>query len=395
MRGRIVGVDVDTSFFVGNHPVALLDRGDRQVSGRSRRRIAGAEGAPWRPILAGVAAAGRLPQLLRDRWRHASGCWTHLRLNIYPDGGVARFRAYGEVVVDWTRVGARRPRSRSGEHQERRPGARRERHALRLQGQHDHAWPRERTWATAGKRAGGADRATIGRLSGSARRGLLTRVEIDTNHFKGNYPDSASLEGCLAAADSRCGAGRRLDWLRDSSADEAARRTIGTCSRASCSPPDRYRTCGSTSFRTAASAVCASMEPWRRLDEADAAGARDLLRACCGSTRWVERMARAPSVRRSGRRCWPPRATSGSRSAKPTGARRLRTIRGLATRDPASGGLRDPAPVRARAEGGGRRRCGRPDGARGREPAFTSSAFGYIFIVCATGRTRGGDAGAA
>jgi allantoicase len=27
---------------------------------------------------------------------------------------------------------------------------------------------------------------------------VITRVEIDTNHFKGNYPDSASLEGCLA-----------------------------------------------------------------------------------------------------------------------------------------------------------------------------------------------------
>jgi 2-oxo-4-hydroxy-4-carboxy-5-ureidoimidazoline decarboxylase len=37
------------------------------------------------------------------------------------------------------------------------------------------------------------------------------------------------------------------------------------------------------------------MEPWRRLDEADAAEARDLLRACCGSPRWVERMvARRP-----------------------------------------------------------------------------------------------------
>jgi 2-oxo-4-hydroxy-4-carboxy-5-ureidoimidazoline decarboxylase len=37
------------------------------------------------------------------------------------------------------------------------------------------------------------------------------------------------------------------------------------------------------------------MEPWRRFDEADVAGARELLRACCGSTRWVERMvARRP-----------------------------------------------------------------------------------------------------
>jgi 2-oxo-4-hydroxy-4-carboxy-5-ureidoimidazoline decarboxylase len=32
------------------------------------------------------------------------------------------------------------------------------------------------------------------------------------------------------------------------------------------------------------------MEPWRRIDEADPAAARELLSACCGSTRWVERM---------------------------------------------------------------------------------------------------------
>ena len=27
-----------------------------------------------------------------------------MRLNIFPDGGVARLRVYGDVVVDWTRV---------------------------------------------------------------------------------------------------------------------------------------------------------------------------------------------------------------------------------------------------------------------------------------------------
>jgi len=37
------------------------------------------------------------------------------------------------------------------------------------------------------------------------------------------------------------------------------------------------------------------MASWRRLDEASAAEARELLRTCCGSTRWVQRMeARRP-----------------------------------------------------------------------------------------------------
>ena len=30
--------------------------------------------------------------------------FTHLRFKIYPDGGVARLRVYGEVVPDWERI---------------------------------------------------------------------------------------------------------------------------------------------------------------------------------------------------------------------------------------------------------------------------------------------------
>ena len=52
-------------------------------------------------------------------------------------------------------------------------------------------------WETRRRRGPGHDWAIV-RLGAP---GLLTRVEIDTNHFKGNYPDSASIDGCLAASD--------------------------------------------------------------------------------------------------------------------------------------------------------------------------------------------------
>ena len=43
------------------------------------------------------------------------------------------------------------------------------------------------------------------------------------------------------------------------------------------------------------------MEPWRRLDTASAADARTLLTACCGSSRWVDRLlARRPFGSRVG-----------------------------------------------------------------------------------------------
>ena len=59
-------------------------------------------------------------------------------------------------------------------------------------------------WETRRRRGPGHDWAIV-RLG---TPGALTRVEIDTNHFKGNYPESASLEGCFEP-------GAPLDALQD------------------------------------------------------------------------------------------------------------------------------------------------------------------------------------
>jgi allantoicase len=62
-------------------------------------------------------------------------------------------------------------------------------------------------WETRRRRGPGHDWAIV-RLGAP---GVLTRVEIDTNHFKGNYPDTASLEGCLADTDGLA-ALESADW---------------------------------------------------------------------------------------------------------------------------------------------------------------------------------------
>ena len=49
-------------------------------------------------------------------------------------------------------------------------------------------------WETKRRRGPGYDWAIV-RLG---TPGIISKVEIDTNHYKGNYPDSASLEGLLA-----------------------------------------------------------------------------------------------------------------------------------------------------------------------------------------------------
>ena len=208
MRGVVRGVDVDTSFFVGNHPshcsIEALDHA-RPLTTTFAARI----GAPWVTILdlsplkgnsrnyfAIDPAGANCAESMSEPPRH-SAAWTHLRLNIYPDGGVARFRAYGDVAVDWTHLAATgRPVDLASIHNGGLVIGASDMHfgAVGNMIMPGRARNMGDGWETRRRRGPGHDWAVV-RLGAP---GLLTRIEIDTNHFKGNYPDSASVEGCCA-----------------------------------------------------------------------------------------------------------------------------------------------------------------------------------------------------
>ncbi len=191
MRGRIRGLDVDTSFFTGNFPShCSVDAVD--TTKPPSPKTYEAEGTPWTPVLPKTVLGG-------DRHNYIAidddRAWTHLRLNIFPDGGVARLRVYGDVVVDWDRLASRRAIDLADI-----------RHGGLVLGASDmHYGAKDNMlmpgravnmgdgWETKRRRGPGHDWAIV-RLGAP---GVLTKVEIDTNHFKGNYPDTASLEGCL------------------------------------------------------------------------------------------------------------------------------------------------------------------------------------------------------
>ena len=193
MRGRIRGFNVNTAFFTGNFPtqcsIEALDT-TKPVSGALSAR----EGLPWVTILPKSGLRGDSDNFLAiddDR------PWTHLRLNIFPDGGVARLRVYGDVVVDWKRVA---PRGRVVDLAAIEHGG------LVIAASDMHYGAKDNVimpgraanmgdgWETKRRRGPGYDWLIL-RLGESGR---IRKVEIDTNHFKGNYPDSASLEGCFA-----------------------------------------------------------------------------------------------------------------------------------------------------------------------------------------------------
>ena len=192
MRGVVHGVNVDTSHFTGNYPSHCSIEAADMPHGIKPSRHA-VEGPPWTTILEKTALKGNGDNLLPVADRRP---WTHLRLSIYPDGGVARLRAYGEVAVDWARVAGERVvdlalitngglfLGASDLHYGTRG-------ALIMPGRAKNMGD---GWETRRRRGPGHDWAIV-RLG---HPGLIQKIEIDTNHFKGNYPDRASLDGCLA-----------------------------------------------------------------------------------------------------------------------------------------------------------------------------------------------------
>ena len=96
--GRIRSVDVDTSFFTGNFPSHAGLEGCGLEGHPGPAELAAAD---WVPLVPRSELAGDAHNVFAvDDARR----WTHVRLSIHPDGGVARLRVHGEVVPDPRRL---------------------------------------------------------------------------------------------------------------------------------------------------------------------------------------------------------------------------------------------------------------------------------------------------
>ena len=137
--------------------------------------------------------------------------YTHIRLNIYPDGGVARLKVYGEVFKDWADVdedelvdlaaavnGAKAILCNDMffSHMDN----------LIMPGKGKNMGD---GWETKRNRIPGNRDWVIVRL---AHKGYIDEITIDTNHFKGNYPDSRLIEGCVLSSDEQIHASSELNW---------------------------------------------------------------------------------------------------------------------------------------------------------------------------------------
>jgi allantoicase len=93
-RGVLERIEIDTTHFKGNAPGAAA------VFGADAPGVDVPALEQWRPLLARTDLSPDTPHGFDDL--AGTGRVTHLRLDIHPDGGVARFRAWGGSTEPWT-----------------------------------------------------------------------------------------------------------------------------------------------------------------------------------------------------------------------------------------------------------------------------------------------------
>jgi allantoicase len=184
--GFIKGVDIDTNHFLGNHPPYASIEACR-LEGDS---VPG-ENTKWTEILSRSPLNPGSQNLFAV---HSDQYWTHLKLNIYPDGGVARLKVYGNVYKNWENTA----KDEIVDLAALVNGARVVLANDMFFGSKDNMIGPGRAvnmgdgWETKRKRIlPGSDWAIV-KL---ALPGEIKKILVDTNHFKGNFPDCCSIEG--------------------------------------------------------------------------------------------------------------------------------------------------------------------------------------------------------
>jgi allantoicase len=377
MPGVIRVIVVDTAFFRGNYPDKCAIYGTEVSDPLDLRALSD---ATWTPILPRSPLQGNHKNVFAISNPQR---FTHVRLDIYPDGGVARLRIHGEVLPDWSHIagpvdlaalehgavvetcsdmffGSRNNLIKPGSSRSMADG-----------------------WETRRRRGEGNDWAII-KLAAS---GTIEQLELDTSHFKGNAPALASVEGVYAPGKP---AGALDEWRvllpkqpmqahTRHRFDEQLRR-IGRVSHLRVST---YPCGGIARLRAWGTRDADTPDGLGVLNHMTPADAVTALKRCCGSTAWATGVAAArpfedvPALLRAAERVWwslPVEAHLEAFSAHPRiGEKKV----------PASGDAKwSTGEQQGAAEASNDTVAALAEANRAYE-----AQLGFIFIVCASGRS--------
>jgi allantoicase len=192
--GRIRGFEIDTQFFNGNHAPAISIQATFAPN-EDDQKVLAKDFSGWKTVLE-KKECGPSQRHAWDLGAATKEKYTHVRLLMYPDGGIARFRLYGtvepvlpsqEVEFDLASVqNGGRAVSVSDQHFGRADN-------ILLPGRGKDMGD---GWETKRSRGEHVDWVVV-RLGAP---GSISRIIIDTAHFRGNFPREVAVYG--ASVDS-------------------------------------------------------------------------------------------------------------------------------------------------------------------------------------------------
>ena len=188
LAGEIMGIDIDTTHFTGNYPPAA----SLEACHCSEDPDAGTD---WVTLIPSTGLNGNSHHYFSV---DDTACYTHVRLNIYPDGGIARLRVHGRVVSALEDLDITRQHDLAAVELGARAIAWNDAHfgaAANLLNP-GRGVNMGDGWETRRRREPGNDWCIVE----LGHPGSIEQAILDTAHFKGNFPDRCSLQAAMVTA---------------------------------------------------------------------------------------------------------------------------------------------------------------------------------------------------
>jgi len=186
--GKIFDIDIDTTHFNGNQPTHASLEGCLSKTKPNKK-------TKWISLLSKKKLGPSRNHSFKSKNKSV---FNYIRLNIFPDGGVARLRLYGKIEIDKKTINNKNINLTSVLN------------GASIVGCNNEHFGRAENIIAPGKGKNMGDGWETRRSRGKnfdwliikfGKPGLIKKLEIDTHHFKGNYPDSCSIQTAIINKD--------------------------------------------------------------------------------------------------------------------------------------------------------------------------------------------------